>query len=559
MNTTFSFFRKVHAFLLRSGYIWRAIPVIRSGTAMGALATLLLLSASMLPAQNSSTSSLAGAVTDPSGAVISGAVVTVRNLSTQVKHVTKTSAAGVFKILFLNPGLYSVTVEKPGFATVVDDNLHLELDQTGRFDTTMKVGSAKGEVVSVSSAVPLLDTDSSSVSTVFSEEMVHELPLVGRTPTQLAILAPGTSTTMSDKMGTGTGGSIDPGRVDVGGSRVFTIDATLDGAPMILPGDNNFGNMVPSMDAVSEFSVVQGNFGAQYGGGTSVLNIVLHNGTNQFHGSAFDFIQNDDLNAQYGFSGGKQRLRYNQFGGTIGGPILRNRLFAFFAYQNTRVPSSSPSIVTVPTDAEKAGDFSAICPTLNGAGQCTDNGVVTQIYNPVNGQPYANNQIPSSQFDSVAKNLLTYFPEPNYGANGALINNYFRLRPQTQQTPIYNGKLTWTITQKHTLAISVHNEPYSQAGEGQIPGPVCYGGGCGSSFTHDQLYQLTEQWVVTPHLVNSFAASVAHEAYGLAAPSQDGNYPSKLGLTQNISQVYFPSFSWTGNAAFPGTSVGPGS
>lgn len=510
----------------------------------GCSVILLLLSPVPVLAQNQSTSALTGTVTDSSGAVVPGVAVDARNLSTQVSTKVQTNASGNFKVSFLPPGTYSVAFTKKGFSSVVDNSVHLELGQTGRLDTKLAVGSTATSVT-VTNAVQLLQTNSSQVSTVFSSQLVHGLPLVGRTPTQLATLAPGTSTTQSDQLGTGTGGSIDPGRVNVSGSRAFTINATLDGAPLNLPGGNNFGNMIPSMDAVSEFSVIQGNFGAQYSSGTSVLNIVLRSGTNQFHGSLFDFLQNDAFNATDGFSTRKQKLRYNQFGGSIGGPILRNKLFFFFAYQNTRVPSSSPAIVTVPTAAEKSGDFSAL---LSGPNP-------TVIYDPTTGAPFPKNQIPTSRFDPVAKAVLGYFPAANFGSSGALTNNYDRLVNQTQQTPIYNSRFNWAISPKNHLSFSSHDKPYNQAGEGQIPGPMCYGGNCGSAVTFDQLYQISEQWLATPHLVNSASASFSREHYGLSAPSEGGNYPSKLGLDGNISQTYFPSFSFSG--AVP-ISVGPG-
>src|SRR5262249_8741437 len=146
-------------------------------------------------------------------------------------------------------------------------------------------------------------------------------------------------------------GGNDPGRVNVNGNRAFTVQATVNGGSSVLPNSNNFSAFVPPLSAVSEFSVVQDNFSAEFGSGTSVLNMITKSGTNEYHGSLFEFLQNDAMNARYTFDQDKNKLRYNQFGGTIGGPIRKDKLFFFFSYQNTLNPNTSSSIVTVPTTA----------------------------------------------------------------------------------------------------------------------------------------------------------------------------------------------------------------
>lgn len=506
------------------------------------LSAVLAFSAGHLSAQNQSTAQITGTVTDPSGAPVQGAAISVHSAATNVVVTAKTNNAGVYIVTQLQPGQYDVTIAREGFRSIQRKDIGLQVDQTARVDGKLAVGEV-AQVVQVTAAPPLLQTDQTQVETVFSNTITQNLPLVGRDPTQLATLAPATSTAQSQQIGVGTGGSIDPGRINVAGSRAFTINATLDGGSLVLPSSNNFGNMTPALEAVSEFSVVQDNFGAQYGSGSSVLNIVMKSGGQRFHGSLFEFAENDAMNAISRFATAKPKLRFNQFGGTIGGPILPNKLFFFFSYQNTTNPSSVNSIVTVPTLAERGGDFSSLS---------------TPVIDPSTGLPFPGNVIPSARIDQVAAKAAAYWPTPNYGGANATTNNYNRLVPTNPQTPIYDGRLDYTISSAHSLTFSTHHEPYHSSNSGLIPGPACFGGeSCGPSDTYDQFYQVNERWVIGPQLVNSAYVTLAREHYANASPTQGGDYPQKLGLNQNeISQLVFPSFSISGTIP---TSLGPGS
>lgn len=508
-------------------------------------------------AQNRSSSEITGQVTDQTGAALPAVHVTVQNIATGVSVSKQTNGAGVYDLPLLQPGTYTVTFSKDGFETAQRQNITLEIDQTAHINIGLPLGESRQTVV-VEAAPPLLTTDNSQVETVMDSELTHELPLVGRTPTQLAALAPGTSTAQSDVIGTGSGGLIDPGRVNVGGARTFTIAPLLNGGPVILPNSNNFGNMIPSLDAISEFSVIEDNFGAQYGNGTSVLNMIIKNGTNRFHGSVYEFNENDAMNATAGFATSKPKLRYNQFGGSIGGPIIKNKLFFFFSYENTLSPSSAFHLITVPPstsmeDSSGNWNFSSFL-AANG----NDNNQPIILYDPTTGKPFPNNTIPASRIDSVAKAVLAYWPAPNYGSAGAASNNYGRLAANTPRTPIYDARGDWTISPKHQLYVALHDEPYYALGQGYIPGPACYGGeNCGPSVTFDQAYQADEKWTLTPNATNDLNAGYIREHYANTPENYGGNYPSKLGLKANgINQLVFPSFTFDG--AIP-TSLGPGS
>jgi hypothetical protein len=289
--------------------------------------------------QNRSTAEIAGAVSDATGALLPGVGIVATNTATGIAKKTASNQAGAYTVPFLEPG------------TLVRSGIELRVDQVARVDARMELG-ATNQSINVEADAPLVDLESSERGTDFNSEMVADLPLVGRNASSLAILAPGTSTVQQDVSGA------DPGRVNVNGNRAFSMSATLDGGSVVLPNSVNFSSFIPGLSAVNQFTVIQDNFSAEFESGTSVLNVVLKSGTNQIHGSLFEFFQNDKLNARYFFAQSKTPLRYNQFGGSMGGPLKRDRAFLFFSVQDTRSPSSTVTFDTVPTVAQKNGDFS---------------------------------------------------------------------------------------------------------------------------------------------------------------------------------------------------------
>jgi hypothetical protein len=489
---------------------------------------LVLAPAAM--AQNRSSAEVLGTVTDPSGAPVPGAIITVVNAQTRIAVTVQTNQSGQYDVPLLQPGTYTISFEHAGFSLVRRESIQLELDQTARISPTLPVGQTQ-QVVNVTSTPPLVERDNSQEETVFSTELTQNLPLVGRDPSVLAILAPGTSTGQEDLGGT------DPGRVNVSGNRAFTIQATVNGGSAVLPNSNNFGNMVPPLGAISEFSVIQDNFSAEYGTGTSVLNMITKSGSNQFHGSAFEFVENDFFDARNEFAESKDKVRYNQFGGTIGGPVKKDKIFFFFSYQNTLNPSTSTSIVTVPATAARSGDLSAYLSSLN----------------PASLARFPNGQIPKSAMDPVALAAMSYWPAPNYGSGST--NNYYMVEPNRPRTPIYDGRGDWVISSTNQLSGSMHYENYSDAHTGEIPAPACYGGEyCGHEGQVDQQYQLADRWTISPVMINEFHANFVREQYATTSPSYAGNFGGKLGIP-NVNGYYFPSFTISG--ALP-TSLGAG-
>jgi carboxypeptidase family protein len=497
----------------------------------------------ILRAQNSATSTITGTVTDPAGSVIASADVTVLNEATHVSVTVKTSNSGDYNAPFLQPGSYQVTVTRTGFETFEQARVDLLLDQTVRVDAQLKVGRSS-EVVSVSTDSVSLETESSQLELNFSNELVENLPVEGRFLEVLDQLAPGVSTAMAQHVGSDELNTDE--RMDVQGSRAFTTNAILNGGNVVLPNSDNFDTHIPALAAVKEFSIVTNNFGAQYGLGSWVLNVITKSGTNQFHGTGLEYLENAALNATPGFSTSKPRSVYNQFGGAIGGPVLRNRLFFFFSFEDTTNPSSSHTIVTVPTADMIAGNFTQFS---------------TPIIDPTTGEQFDYNGVPNTinpgRFDAIAKNVLKYWPTPNYGGPNATSNNYFRLAPLSPKYPIYDYKVDWAINSAHELSVSGHNHRQTIAYTGEIPGPACYNTeDCGSSGQYDDNYQIAERWIINPHMVNAFNVGILREFYWNYSPTFGQDYPTKLGFpNSNIAPYMFPVFYMTTGIQ---TSIGGG-
>ncbi len=351
------------------------------------------------------TATLTGSVVDPTGASIVGATVTAKDKERETTYTVQTNSAGVFHIPRLPVGTYELTVGAPGFQTAVYRSITLVLNQTARVDFQLKIGQAS-ETVDVTSTPPLLHTDTTQLSTVIDSHTNVDLPLLSRNYIQLALLAPGSVHPDPQTLTSGDGPS-GAGRPYINGNREQANNFLLDGMDNNQVSDNLVG-FSPSVDAIQEFSLITQNASAEFGnfqGG--IVSASIKSGTNSYHGDIFEFFRNDVLNANNwanNFQGlPKPALRWNMFGATFGGPIVKNKLFVFVDYQGQRFdhPSSS-SPITLFTAAERQGDFSQLL---------TEQGI--QLYNPFqldangNRTPFPNNQIPVSMIDPVAGNLFS--------------------------------------------------------------------------------------------------------------------------------------------------------
>src|SRR6516225_9335655 len=386
---------------------------------------------------------IAGTVTDSSGAAIADATVTLTNLDTNEKHNIQTDSSGNYTFVNILPGKYKVEAEKSGFKKVVRQPILVEIESGLKVDITLQVG-AQTETVEVSAEAPLLQPETNSLGQVVEQRNVTELPLNGRNPLALVSLVPGV--VPQGQPSAGNSSTSNPvganpfalGDFQVGGGMSGQSQILIDGAPTN-GAYLNVVTVIPSQDSIEEFKVQTNNLGPEYGrfaGG--VINLTTKSGTNHFHGSAYEFIRNKVLNANDYFSNHNGVVRppftQNQFGVNGGGPIVRDKLFFFGSYEGFRLRKGSPFQTYVPTDAERSGDFS-------GVGSSNRSSAFT-IYDPmtsgVGGNPacdgsdavcrtaFPDNKIPANRIDPTALALLSYFPKPNLtGSSSANFANSY--------------------------------------------------------------------------------------------------------------------------------------
>ena len=367
------------------------------------LFVLLLIFLGGIPAAGQyTTASLGGSVEDPAGAVVPGATVTIQNEGTGLTRTVTTQPNGTFLFPALPVGNYKLTVTKQGFTTYVQTGIVLTVNQAASQIVSLKVGAITQEVT-VAANAQVLTTRTATLGQLVDQKKIVDLPLNGRQAQELLFLAAGTV----NETGIGPGyclanceGGVYPGEQDASVSGLGTrgVNYQMDGA-----GHNdtyvNANLPFPNPDAVQEFSVQDENLSAQYGRGGAVVNIVTKSGTNELHGDAFEFLRNGDLNARNFFAPTQDTLKRNQFGGSVGGPIVKDKLFFFGTYQGTRIRSAAQGqIAFVPTANERNGDFSDI---------------PGQIVNPSNNVPYAGNQIPTTDFSAPSNFFLQHIPLPN--------------------------------------------------------------------------------------------------------------------------------------------------
>ncbi len=310
--------------------------------------SFLLLSSVVMSMAQTTTATLAGVVTDESGGGIPGTEVTVTNTDTGVKRSATADAVGRYRVSQLSPGPYEAAASVAGFETAVRRGITLQVGQEVNLGFTLKIGNVT-EKVEVTSEAPLVDTSSSSVAGVVEQKRITELPLNGRDFSQLALVQPGVfslrSTASSSQKGFGT-------RISMAGTRPEQTAWLLDGSN--IRSFSNFGTpgnaagVLLGVDAVREFQVLTSNYGAEFGGSGGIISMVTKSGTNELHGTAYEFVRNDNLDARNFFDKKKPQLTRNQFGGSLGGPIRRDKTFIFGNYEGLRQVKGNTGTAFVP-------------------------------------------------------------------------------------------------------------------------------------------------------------------------------------------------------------------
>jgi hypothetical protein len=414
----------------------------RSSTAASAL--LLILFSPFLRAQIP-TSEITGTVTDPSGAVVTGALITLANPATNTQRTVRTNTAGIYDLPALLPGNYNLKIEMAGFNAQVRNDIGLQVAQVARIDISLQLGNAT-QVVEVTGGAPVLETESTSVGTVIENQRIVELPLNGRNYLQLAALTPAATTNSppSSVMSLRQGGTRSLFTLSVGGQRIFLNHYTLDGIENTDPNWNSY-ILLPSLDALQEFKVETGIFPAEYGHNMSQINVTTKSGSNRLHGSAFEFLRNSDLDAKNYFDVKTQPIppfKRNQFGATLGGPVEiphlvhgKDKLFFFFDYEGLRERKALTQGATLPPASWIAGDFSGVSTMIYDP--------TTRIINPAgtavtSATPFPDNKIPSNRIAPISSQYFAKFiPVINAPANALandFINNEGRPTDTNQET-----------------------------------------------------------------------------------------------------------------------------
>jgi hypothetical protein len=496
------------------------------------LCLFLAAAGSSLYAQGQGT--LLGTVTDATGSAVAGATVTAVSQDTGVSRVAQTDAGGEYRIPFLLVGHYTIQVTHAGFQEAAQKDITLQVDENHEVDFTLAL-AAVHQTVEVTATPVAVETTNPTLGQVITSQEVAQLPLNGRDFVQLATLAPGTVKETNPTSFFNGGASSEVSirgsfSLSVGGSRANSTDWLYDGV------DNNeltAGGIaiLPSIDAIQEFKVLTNNYSAEYGtrGGPTVL-VTTKSGTNDFHGSLFEFLRNTDLDARSFFDINRAQFNENEFGGSLGGPIKKDKTFFFFDYQGRRLRQGITTVGTVPTPAMLSGDFSS------------DAAAGIQLYNPYGpggstpfsglvfpsnvpfmcngaGNPLPTNaqgqqaagtpcdKIPSSLINPLSAELAALYPAPN--VPGALVNNY----DAAPAKRLNEGEVDLRLDHNFSSQDSIFARfSYDQATEFQpsgLPGFVAQPGGFASSQNlndHGRNAALSETHLFSPSSINQITA-----------------------------------------------------
>ena len=492
--------------------------------------------------QSTNSGDISGVVTDTTGAPIPGATVTVLNIATGVSKELVTNSAGVYDTSSIVAGTYKLTFARAGFATLVRSSITVIVGPT-TINASLSVGGVSQEIV-VSTDVPLLRTENGEQSLTLSAETLQELPEVGQDWTSFSILLPGAAGAPGGSQGSlAQAGSTAPGiTVAVNGNLPYST-VLSDGAETTLPASAN--SDILTQETIQELQYSTSAFSAQYGVGGILYNQISKGGTNRFHGAAYEYFQNDALDAyNYNFGGKPSKyLRYHNFGGSIGGPILKDKLFFYFNYDHIiSHGGTSATLYTIPTAAVLSGDFTGQ-PTIYDPLSQTTQATGTYLY-PGQTTPsqcpcvirqsfaseYGNgNKIPASRLDPVAAAIQKYYPAPNAPGTvtgaGLVTNNYTYTSPSSNPFIRYFGRIDWQIKSNNRITIS--------ESEGDNPGFSFGAGvcpiGCQTNDVSKQNAQVSDVWTISPRITNEVRLGYTNQLNFFVPQTLGLGYPGKIG------------------------------
>ena len=527
---------------------------------------LFVIAASFSYAQ-SDRGTITGTISDPTNAVIPGASVVATNAETGAKYETISTETGNYTLAQLPPGTYQLSAELPGFKKYIRQGITVLVAQTLRLDVGLQVGAATDEVT-VNADAPLLRTESSDVSHNVNSERLDELPLLGiggvlsgsagiRNPYAMVQLIPGSTWTPNSLV------RLNGTPANTQSFRIEGQDASNTGTPGV-PAQSQ-----PGVDAIQEVAIQTSNFAAEYGQvGGGVFNVTMKSGSNQFHGTIFDYFVNEAFNSGNPFTSTgtnlRPRARRNDYGGTVGGPIRRDKTFFFFSFEQFReVQYVNNQFQTIPIAAFRRGDFSSAIPAnpkVIGVDPLGRQMLEGMIYDPsttrlVNGQlvrdPFQNNQIDPKFFDPVAVKIQNLFPTTNGPNANDLTSNYASTYPTTRHTEVPSVKVDQTLG-KGKLSFFWQNTQTSNPDGNTIfgqsdglPDPLSTVLG---TFQNAPLYRLNYDYTINPTMLLHLGAGYRSNYFLVPSVTREGkivnyNAEKELGLKGGIENKFFPTMS----------------
>lgn len=526
--------------------------------AISAILCAALLSAALpVVAQGGGTGSLQGTITDATGATIAGATVTATNTATNAEAIQRTSDAGFYSIAALPPGKYSLTISAPGFQRLEQQNVSVDALSVATVNLKLVVGAAT-DVVTVSEAPPLLETSNATLGLVMRNDVYTALPLAmnagPRDPTAFVQLVPGVQALSSQAAGSSF--------ASFNGGQGYHNETYLEGIPMTSAGTQGETRGLAygvSVEAVDQFQVETNNSPAMYQG-QGVENYTIKSGSNRFHGAAYEYFRNTVLDARGYFPSvaqGRPVEKQNQFGGHVGGFIVKDKIFFFgnvdrYAYRSTSLPTNQfvpTSGATVGSAGMTAGDFSALTQPIYDplTTTCTSGNICSRTAFP-------GNIIPASRLSNVSKSLQSYLPVvPTTAGIG---NNYTALVPIGVNVTTYTGRVDYNISDKQRMYFIFSHGKYVtipfagiSANTSALPLPYAATRIVTEAPTNAQFHHV---FTVTPNLINQFSYGFARLEVPISSATSAGQYPTKAGLAGlpgGQASTAFPTITFTGTNA----------
>ena len=496
---------------------------------------VLWVSVGSLHAQTTN-GSIQGTVSDPNGGAVAGASVTARNLDTGLTHATSTTDAGIYSLPNLPPGRYSVTVEAPNLKKYVREGVTVATGTTVALDIPMQLGGVS-ESITVAADASQLQTTTSEIGSTVEPVLVANLPLqVGgtiRNPVQFIKLVPGFVGGVDNNPGSNSSDDF-----KVNGGQEGGTDILVDGVSISLVSPNTQWNKGVSTDAVDEFRVLQSNFSAEYGqSGDGIVSLTLKSGTNQVHGSVYDYFRNNGLDANSwvnNLTGSKRSVdKQNDFGATFGGPIWvpkiyngKNKTFFFFAYEGFRLKNGGTQFDDFPNENFRKGDFSALLPSV-------------QLYDPTTHAAIPGNVLtndPNFTPSKVMTNVFALLPP----TNGDLTSNVIDHTVSSTTANLFDVKIDHAFSEKHRISGGFDYDNTKTGGSSDL-GPIF-----GSSTPQNTRYaRISDNYVFSPTVVNQALFGFSRRYRGEVANSLGQGYPDKIGLT-GVNNTTFPCIKWGG-------------